>query len=283
MSSRYAHCMHLGFAWGDTAFDLIRPLEDESEAVYILRRGLASFVGATLRTLEGVSMSLFDTKSIIDYDYGVSAPLREVMAVRNYGTACKELLSLLEEGARFDFDFLLRLHARVAIGEVRHFGELRKGNVHIDGSVYVPPKADKLFGILNAGLEYLEDLDNFNHPAERAFAMFLFLSRTQAFENCNKRTASLAMNALLMSDGYIPVALDGDRRLFLNKMADFYERGDGTDMMRFLVDLMLRQQERYCDKLSSVSCPAVHAERDEDLDAETNFFASALRVFYRPK
>lgn len=100
MSSRYAHRMHLGFAWGDTAFDLIRPLEDKREAVYILRRGLASF---------------------------------------------------------------------------------------------------------------------------------------------------------------------------------------GTDMMRFLVDLMLQQQERYRDRLLSVSCLAVHAERDEDLDAETNFFASALRVFYRPK
>lgn len=271
MSSRYAHRMHLGFAWGDTAFDLIRPLEDEREAVYILRRSLASFVGPTLRTLEGVSMSLFDTKSIIDYDYGVSAPLREIMAVRNYGTACKELLLLLEEGVRFDVDFLLRLHARVAVGEVKHFGELRRGNVHIDGSVYVPPKADKLSGILSAGLQYLEDLDNFNHPAERAFATFLFLSRTQAFEDCNKRTASLAMNALLMSDGYIPVALDGNRRLFLDKMADFYERGDGTSMMRFLVDLMLRQQERYCDRLSSVSCPAMHAEPDEDPDVETIF------------
>lgn len=271
MSSKYAHRMHLGFAWGDTAFALIRPLEDESEAVYILRRGMASFVEPTLRMLEGVSMSLLDTKSIIDYDYGVSAPLRDVMAVRNYGTACKELLLLLEEGARFDVDFLLRLHARVAVGEVKHFGKLRKGNVHIDGSVYVPPKADKLSSILNAGLEYLEDLDNFNHPAERAFATFLFLSRTQAFEDCNKRTASLAMNALLMSDGYIPVALDGDRRLFLDKMADFYERGDGTDMMRFLVDLMLRQQERYYDRLSSVSCPAVHAEPDEVPDAETIF------------
>lgn len=271
MSLRYAHRMHLGFAWEDTAFDLIRPLENEREAVYILRRGLASFVEPTLRTLEGVSMSLFDTKSIIDYDYGVSAPLREIMAVRNYGTACKELLLLLEEGVRFDVDFLLRLHARVAVGEVKHFGELRRGNVHIDGSVYVPPKADKLSGILNAGLEYLEDLDNFNHPAERAFATFLFLSRTQAFEDCNKRTASLAMNALLMNDGYIPVALDGDRRLFLDKMADFYERGDGTDMMRLLVDLMLRQQERYCNRLSSVSCPAMRAEPDEDPDVETIF------------
>lgn len=271
MSSQYAHRMHLGFAWGDTAFDLIRPLEDKREAVYILRRGLASFVEPTLRTLEGVSMSLFDTKSIIDYDYGISAPLREVMAVRNYGTACKELLSLLEKEVRFDVDFLLRLHARVAVGEVKHFGELRRENVHIDGSVYVLPKADKLSGILNAGLQYLEDIDNFNHPAERAFATFLFLSRTQAFEDCNKRTASLAMNALLMSDGYIPVALDGDRRLFLDKMADFYERGDGTSMMRFLVDLMLRQQERYCDRLLSVSCPAVHAEPDEDPDAETDF------------
>lgn len=271
MSSKYAHRLHLGFAWRDTAFALIRPLEDESEAVYILRRGMANFVEPMLRTLEGVSMSLLDTKSIIDYDYGVSAPLRDVMAVRNYGTACKELLSLLEEGVCFDVDFLLRLHARVAVGEVKHFGELRKGNVHIDGSVYVPPKADKLSGILNAGLEYLEDLDNFNHPAERAFATFLFLSRTQAFEDCNKRTASLAMNALLMNDGYIPIALDGDRRLFLDKMTDFYERGDGTDMMRFLVDLMLRQQKRYCDRLLPISCPAAHTEPDEDPDAETIF------------
>ena len=259
------------FRLGGTAFDFIRPLEDEREAVYILRRGLASFVGATLRTLKGVSLPLSDTKSIIDYDYGVSAPLREVMTVRNYGTACKELLSLLEEGVRFDVDFLLRLHARVAVGEVKHFGELRRGNIHIDGSVYVPPKADKLSGILNARLEYLEDLDNFNHPAERTFATFVFLSQTQAFEDCNKRTASLAMNALLMSDGYIPVALDGNRRLFLDKMADFYERGDGTSMMRFLVDLMLRQQERYYDRLSSVSCPVVHAEPNENPDTETDF------------
>ena len=48
MSLRYAHRMHLGFVWEDTAFDLILPLEDESEAVYILRRGLASFVEPTL-------------------------------------------------------------------------------------------------------------------------------------------------------------------------------------------------------------------------------------------
>ena len=85
----------------------------------------------------------------------------------------------------------------------------------------------------------------------------------------------------MLVDRSIPVALDGDRRLFLDKMADFYERGDGTDMMRFLVDLMLRQQERYCDKLSSVSCPAVHAERDEDLDAETKI--STPRRTFSPR
>ena len=134
---------------------------------------------------------------------------------------------------------------------MKHFGELRHGDVHIEGSVYPPPKANKLPEILNAGLGYLWNLNNFSHPAERAFAAFLFLSRTQAFEDCNKRTASLAMNALLINDGYIPIAVDGDRRIFLDEMTDFYERGDGTKMMRFLTDCVLRQQKFYDDKLLS--------------------------------
>ena len=92
---------------------------------------------------------------------------------------------------------------------------------------------------MEQGLVFLNK-GNLSVP-ERAFATFLFISRTQPFENANKRTAALCMNAILMSHGYPAVVIEGPTREFLHSMANFYETAVADTVMNELFDMSFRQ------------------------------------------
>ncbi len=109
---------------------------------------------------------------------------------------------------------------------------VRNRQVHIHGVSHVPPTADELPSLAEKGFSFLREQRE--NPIERATATFLFMSRTQFFFDCNKRTASLMMNGVLLSAGYYPVTvLRETTEEFHEKLRAFYGSGDATGMFRY--------------------------------------------------
>lgn len=60
------------------------------------------------------------------------------------------------------------------------------------------------------------------------------MSRSQFFYDANKRTASLMMNGVLMSNGYLPiVVLNKQSKRFHTELKAFYETGNADGMFAF--------------------------------------------------
>lgn len=130
---------------------------------------------------------------------------------------------------------VLRLHASLAATELERgcAGALRRTGVLISGSTYVPPGPLGLGPLLEGGCAFLkEEIEN---PAERAFAAFLFFSSSQFFSDINKRTASLALNGILLSQGCLPFVFDSaGEGLFADLLVRFYETGNANPFMECL-------------------------------------------------
>lgn len=126
------------------------------------------------------------------------------------------------------------LHAVVGREEALAWGVFRKSEVRINPEGYIPPKAEDLPSLASEGFESLSGIAD---PAQRAVAAFLWLSRTQFFYDCNKRTATLMMVGELVSNGMAPLFVRAqDQDLFNTRMREFYDTGDARGMFGFFAD-----------------------------------------------
>lgn len=102
---------------------------------------------------------------------------------------------------------------------------------------YLPPEASSLDSLAKTGLGWLNTA--VANPKERAIAAFLFMSRSQFFYDANKRTASLMMNGVLMSNGYLPISvLNKQSERFHSELKTFYETSNADGMFAFFADIV---------------------------------------------
>lgn len=72
-------------------------------------------------------------------------------------------------------------------------------------------------------------INKINNPLKRAIEIFLYLSKTQVFENCNKRTSFLMANKILIENGFgilhPPLNTELDRKYKLD-LVNYYFKDD---------------------------------------------------------
>lgn len=111
-------------------------------------------------------------------------------------------------------------------------GMFRTMNVRINGTIHVPPVYEHLDKIYLGGMKRLLALENVH---ERSYAFFLWASFQQFFSDGNKRSSRLMMAGELLSHGYDTPSIPVAKKLEFNqKMIEFYDTGDATEMMEFL-------------------------------------------------
>lgn len=228
----------LGFTWEMPKEGLhVLKAEDAKDALFTFHKYRVEHVSTTLRTLERIPCSYAQTRDILDGKSASGLSTRQLRSIENYGKACERLAELVEQGIfALDKTTLCELHAITGKDEAKNFGQFRGHQVFIEQSHYIPPKSEHLEGIFVEGAAFLNSLEN---TQEKAICTFLFLSRSQFFSDCNKRTANLAMNGLLMQGGYHPISIKSGQ--FLEKMAKFYETNDATEVMAEVNAIAMRQ------------------------------------------
>lgn len=228
----------LGFTWSlpDGGLHVLKA-EDAKDALFTFHKYRVEHVSTTLRTLEHIPCTAAQTRSILDGKSTAGLSTRQLRAIENYGNACEKLADLIENSVfLLDKTTICNLHAIVGKDEAKNFGQFRGNQVFIEQSHYIPPKSIYLEGIFSEGMAFLNSLNN---AQEKAICSFLFLARSQFFSDCNKRTANLVMNGILMQGGFQPISIDSEN--FLEKMAKFYETANASEVIEEINDIAKRQ------------------------------------------
>lgn len=228
----------LGFTWEvpQGGWNFIKAANPD-DPIFTFHKYRVEHVSKTLQTLERIPCTYAQTRAILDGNSVSGLSTNQLRAIENYAKACEYISELIKNNKFiFNKEILCNIHSIVAKDEVRYFGEFRNNQVLIEKSSYIPPQPKFLEKIFNEGIHFLE---NMNTIEEKAVCSFLFLSRSQFFADCNKRTANLIMNGLLMKNGYHPVSIEGYD--FNEKIAKFYEAADATEIIEEINNIAKNQ------------------------------------------
>ncbi|MCL2433846.1 MAG: Fic family protein [Clostridia bacterium] len=223
----------LGFFWeGEFLFSL--PQADSViSAVRIFKQNLAPITWHSMTTLENNPTSLPQTETILKGQSVNGISINDLMQVKNYGDGARLLIAMFGENAfALDTQTACSLHNLVGREDALTWGVFRNSQVNIGGIDYNPPHHDALSSLAENGFAFLQK--KITSPIERAFAVFLFMARTQFFHDANKRTASLMMNGVLLQNAYYPaVIMNNHSEEFHATLRQFYNSGDASSMMEF--------------------------------------------------
>ncbi|AFN36304.1 Fic family protein [Taylorella equigenitalis] len=184
---------------------------------------------------EGNSLTFAETSTVIE-GYGISGKsmfeLRQVENIRNGWDYVINLVKYKE--LIIDKNLFVKINSLVARDENPSHGEFREKSVAISGTNYLPPQPF----ILNS--LFREMIDNYKTNStldlkKSAMDLFLDSARNQYFEDGNKRTGQLVMNAMLMKNGYAPFTYPPEvDKEFKNKLINFYIRNNKEEMYDFI-------------------------------------------------
>ncbi len=243
-----------GMHWSAERVPLAIPyFGDSFKSSTVFKKNLAEITWHCMRTLENNPASLSQIETILAGQSVGGISVFELLQVKNYGDAAKRLTDFIRASTfSLDLKTACALHKFSGREDALVWGALRTGDVQIEGVDFVPPRADSLEKLAQSGFDWLNTV--IANPKERAIATFLFMSRSQFFYDANKRTASLMMNGVLMSNGYLPITvLNKQSERFHRELKLFYESGNADGMFAFFSEMVsgmyqgLPQEELHID------------------------------------
>ncbi|CAK1236900.1 Fic family protein [Fructobacillus fructosus] len=172
---------------------------------------------------EGMALTILQTEKIVNNQEVSHVKPADIIAIHQMHLGAHYVSDHYQH---FNFQNLKELHEITGHGDAPNPGQLRtgKGGVNTNRGVFYPPEVNP--GV--AGETFNKLLTTTELDAEsKAAKIFCFLSRSQLFNDTNKRTALLAANIPLLQQGagvfYIPeIAMD----TFLHMLGDYYYSDD---------------------------------------------------------
>jgi hypothetical protein len=203
------------------------PVEDRPAGTYarqVLDRLLIDLSWASSR-LEGNTYSRLDTQNLIEFgQVAAGKDQLEAQMILNHKAAIEMLVDQAQE-IGFNRYTVQNLHALLAenlLPEAAAGGRLRRTEVAISGSVYVPlavpQQIEDCFDLLLAKASAIED------PFEQSFFAMVHLPYLQPFDDINKRTSRLAANIPLIRQNLSPLSfVDVPEDLYVEGTLGVYE------------------------------------------------------------
>jgi hypothetical protein len=200
--------------------------------------------------LEGNTYSRLDTRLLIQFgQVAEGKDAAETQMVLNHKRTIEFLVG---EAADLDFNVhtILNLHAILAdnlLEDQQAGGQLRRRQVAIEGSVFVPlgvpQRIEDCFRILLDAAAAIRD------PFEQAFFVMVQLPYLQPFEDVNKRVSRLAANIPLIKRDLCPLSfVDVPEDLYVAGNLSIYE----LNRIELLRDLFVWAYERSCQQYSAI-------------------------------
>ena len=182
--------------------------------------------------LEGVATTLSDTESIIEGGLVNDMSSDDILKVIDLKHAWEFILNKNVILSKTDYSILCMINKLVEEGFYYSPGILRTTPVKIGGTTWSPELPDEATIKEKIG----EILESNNDDVDKAIELLLFVVKTQAFIDGNKRTSVIFANHFLIGKGrgiiVIPVENVEEYKSLLIK---YYETGDNTDIKKFLI------------------------------------------------
>ena len=168
-------------------------------------------------SIEGNTLSLRETQMVLQEGITIKGKsLREHFEVKNHEFAINYLYSLIKKNYKLSSKDILSLHALVLRSIEDEFaGRLRNAGVRISGANFVLPNARKVSQLLDDLVSFVNVNPLQLNSIELAAVFHHQFVWIHPFFDGNGRTVRLAMNLLLMREGFPPaIILKNDRKKY---------------------------------------------------------------------
>jgi Fic family protein len=172
-------------------------------------------------SIEGNTLNLRETQMVLQEGITIKGKsLREHFEAKNHEKAIDYLYEVVSENYILRSIDILSLHGLVLRSIEDDFaGRIRNGGVRISGANFVPPNANKVSDLLDELIVFINTNPLHLNAIELATIFHHKLVYIHPFFDGNGRTVRLAMNLLLMREGFPPaIILKNDRKKYYDAL-----------------------------------------------------------------
>ncbi len=197
--------------------------------LFLAKRNLVDNVYANAR-MEGINVTLPQTKTILDGVNVTSLKLDEIQCILNLRDAWKFVINNIEK--QFNLDFICKVNEYVARNESLEWGTLRTGMVEITGTQYIPeiPNKEKVE-------KNIKDILKIENATQRAITYMLYGMRSQLFWDGNKRTSTIVANKIMIENGAGIIKVPDEKLEKFNELlTEYYNSNDMQKISDFIYE-----------------------------------------------
>lgn len=199
----------------------------QKENVFLAKERLNSIIYNSVK-LEGLNTNYFNVKKILNGSNVPSLKLDEINCILNLRDAWNFVLSNIDEP--IILELICKINAFVSRGESLEWGVLRTGKVGINGVDYIPDIPDET--------KIIADIKNImkeENITKRSLVLMLYLMRTQAFWDGNKRTSMIVANKIMIENGCGVITIKEEYfKEFNSLLTEYYNTNKMESLLEFL-------------------------------------------------
>jgi Fic family protein/DNA-binding XRE family transcriptional regulator len=202
--------------------------------------------------IEGNTMTLRETDLVINKGLTISGKsMREHLEVINHQEAIAYIKHLMEKNTILNEREILSIHNLILRGiNPEDAGRYRRVQVMIKGSTFMPPQPFMVSKEMEDFFIWYETHKNALHPIVLAAEFHERLVSIHPFIDGNGRTSRLAMNLILLQNGYVIANIKGD---YDSRMQYYYAleaaqiKNNKEDFLLFIAQTEKDCLERYLE------------------------------------
>lgn len=199
----------------------------QKENVFLAKERLNSIIYNSVK-LEGFNTNYFNVKKILNGSNVLSLRLDEINCILNLRDAWNFVLSNIDEP--ITLELICKINAFVSRGESLEWGVLRTGKVGINGVDYIPDIPDETK--ITADIKTIMKEENIT---KRSLVLMLYLMRTQAFWDGNKRTSMMVANKIMIENGCGVITIKEEYfKEFNSLLTEYYNTNKMESLLEFL-------------------------------------------------
>ncbi|MCP4653723.1 MAG: Fic family protein [Candidatus Omnitrophica bacterium] len=207
--------------------------------------------------IEGNRLSLKETSLVISEGITIKGkPLKDHLEAKNHKEALDYLYDLISDKKRHTVsERLIRMLHQLVVQDTdkEWAGRYRNSNVYITGTSHLPPDASNIANHMQKLVKWFIKAEKKFHPIEFAALFHHKLVHIHPFFDGNGRAARLAMNVLLMQQGYpLVIILKNDRKRYY-RVLELADRGKYEELTLFIAAAVRRSLEIYLKTLTPTS------------------------------
>lgn len=208
----------------------------QKENVFLAKERLNYIIYNSVK-LEGFNTNYFNVKKLLNGSNVPSLKLDEINCILNLRDAWNFVLSSIDEP--ITLELICKINAFVSRGESLEWGVLRTGKVGINGVDYIPDIPDET--------KIIADIKNImkeENITKRSLVLMLYLMRTQAFWDGNKRTSMIVANKIMIENGCGVITIKEEYfKEFNSLLTEYYNTNKMESLLEFLYNNCIFRME----------------------------------------